>query len=40
MDDKQGIAIALEEAKLSYAEGGIPVYAYTPSPPQKNKNKK
>jgi hypothetical protein len=25
MDDAQGLAIAFEEAKISYAEGGIPV---------------
>lgn len=25
MDDAQGLAIAFEEAKLSYSEGGIPV---------------
>lgn len=25
MDDQQGFAIALEEAKLGYKEGGVPV---------------
>lgn len=25
MDDKEGLAIAIKEAKLGYAEGGIPV---------------
>lgn len=25
MDDSEGLAIAFEEAKLSYSEGGIPV---------------
>ena len=32
MDDTKGLAIALEEAKISYDEGGIPVCH--PSPPQ------
>lgn len=33
MDDTQGIAIAFEEAKLSYSEGGIPVCRTYSAPP-------
>ena len=25
MDDQKGLAIAIEEAKISYKEGGVPV---------------
>lgn len=31
MDDSKGIAIAFEEAKLSYSEGGIPVGTCLPT---------
>jgi len=31
MDDKRGLALALEEAKKGYEEGGVPVRVYVHS---------
>jgi hypothetical protein len=31
MDDQQGLALALEEAKKGYEEGGVPVRADVPN---------
>jgi hypothetical protein len=33
MDDQTAFAIALNEAKISYREGGVPVRALSPPPP-------
>jgi hypothetical protein len=30
MNDQEGLAIALEEAQISYREGGVPVCAWVP----------
>lgn len=38
MDDSKGLAIAFEEAKLSYAEGGIPVGPH-PSPSEEEEDR-